>query len=245
METSTSAKHFPVACFRANLRLSLHFIPPAASTSEIFICADPRILSLPLRSSSSNAPASRSTALMRRNSVCSRSSSTVPTLVPDALASPMLLSAGNQATAGVSFVTSRTFARIFTKVGSKTVAFCTSSSSVGTTISSNFTRSKCRESGPLLPGLTKFSHSKRRTAVPAGEEEEGCTGLTTSSPWSQLSNSTSCSDWNTRSSTGMGGAAAMTLRRNNDLLSHTLIPTSWRLSKTRKSCFSFHSGLVE
>ena len=252
-------------------------------------------------------------------------------------ASPMLLSAGNQATAGVSFVTchrlnerhpkriifcwgrtrerkrhiarererkklkltsclnshtdrygsaisaiaSRTFARIFTKVGSKTVAFCTSSSSVGTTISfqqlacqiliniaswhstifcpefkdvfevccgnvgtadalpinerltpwsqaaSNFTRSKCRESGPLLPGLvralcqartarhtetkqgdqttisfnmfqqvsttrfrmvqdhslrlTKFSHSKRRTAVPAGEEEEGCTGLTTSS----------------------------------------------------------------
>ena len=92
---------------------------------------------------------------------------------------------------------------------------------------SNFTRSKCRESGPLLPGLvralcqartarhtetkqgdqttisfnmfqqvsttrfrmvqdhslrlTKFSHSKRRTAVPAGEEEEGCTGLTTSS----------------------------------------------------------------
>ena len=32
------------------------------------------------------SPGSRSTALMRRNSVCSRSSSTVPTLVPDALA---------------------------------------------------------------------------------------------------------------------------------------------------------------
>ena len=29
--------------------------------------------------------------------------------------------------------------------------------------------------------LTKLSHSKRRTAVPAAEEEEGCTGLTASS----------------------------------------------------------------
>ena len=35
----------------------------------------------------------------------------------------------------ISAIASRTFARIFTKVGSKTVAFCTSSSSVGTTIS--------------------------------------------------------------------------------------------------------------
>mmetsp|Transcript_121932 Transcript_121932/g.289952 ORF Transcript_121932/g.289952 Transcript_121932/m.289952 type:complete len:273 (+) Transcript_121932:296-1114(+) len=200
----------------------------------------PRDFSLPSSSSSSSTPTSRSTALMRRNNVCSMSASMVgPTLRSDAACASSCWQLGNQATAGVRLSICPTLAIICKQIGSRTLAFCTSRRSAGTQTSSNFTRSRLRASGPRRPGLTKFSHSKRRYAVPAGAEDMDSSSSLHSKSLMGLS------DCDSAELTANGWAAPITVRKKRELVSTTSIASSCLLSNTKNSCISSHSGLVE